>query len=50
VDPFTYAVQALKNLLLKDTGFLGIYADVLLLLAFSAVLISGTVALFKRQI
>jgi ABC-2 type transport system permease protein len=50
VDPFTYAVHALKNLLLKNTGFQGIYLDILLLLAFSAVLISGTIALFKRQI
>jgi ABC-2 type transport system permease protein len=50
VDPFTYAVHALKNLLLKNTGFPGIYRDVLLLSAFSVVLISGCIALFKRQI
>jgi ABC-type multidrug transport system permease subunit len=50
VDPFTYAVHALKNLLLKNTGFEGIYRDVGLLLAFAAVLIGGCIALFKRQI
>jgi len=50
VDPFTYVVDALKNLLLKDTGFAGIYLDVTILAIFSAVLITGCIALFKRQI
>jgi ABC-type multidrug transport system permease subunit len=50
IDPFTYAVHALKNLLLKNTGFDGIYRDVGLLCAFAAILISGCIALFKRQI
>jgi len=50
VDPFTYAVHALKNLLLKNTGIEGIYRDVGLLLAFAALLIGGCIALFKRQI
>jgi ABC-type multidrug transport system permease subunit len=50
IDPFTYAVHALKNLLLKNTGFEGIYRDVGLLCAFAAILISGCIALFKRQI
>ena len=50
VDPFTYAVHALKNLLLKNTGFQGIYFDVAVLLGFSVVLISASIALFKRQI
>ncbi len=50
VDPFTYVVDALKNLLLKDTGFAGIYLDIGILAAFSAVLITGCIALFKRQI
>jgi ABC-2 type transport system permease protein len=49
-DPFTYVVDALKNLLLKDTGFAGIYLDVAILAGFSAVLIAGCIALFKRQI
>ena len=50
IDPFTYAVHALKNLLLKNTGFDGIYRDVGLLCAFAAILIGGCIALFKRQI
>gem|GEM_PF-3806220 len=50
VDPFTYAVHAPKNLLLKNAGFEGIYFDVLVLLGFSVVLMSTCIALFKRQI
>ena len=50
VDPFTYVVHALKNLLLKNTGMEGIYRDVLILLLFSVVLISSCIALFKRQL
>jgi ABC-2 type transport system permease protein len=50
IDPFTYVVHALKNLLLKNTGFEGIYLDVAILLGFSALLISACIALFKRQI
>jgi len=50
VDPFAYAVHALKNLLLKNTGFQGIYFDVAVLLGFSVLLISASIALFKRQI
>jgi ABC-2 type transport system permease protein len=50
VDPFRYAVHALKNLLLKNTGFAGIYMDVAVLLGFSVLLISASIALFKRQI
>jgi ABC-2 type transport system permease protein len=50
VDPFTYVVHALKNLLLKNTGFVGIYSDVLVLLGFSVVLIASCIALFKRQL
>jgi ABC-2 type transport system permease protein len=50
IDPFTYAVHALKNLLLKNTGIQGIYFDVSVLLGFSVFLISGCILLFKRQI
>ena len=50
VDPFTYAVHALKNLLLKDTGFAGIYFDVAVLAGLSLVLITGCILLFKRQV
>ena len=50
LDPFTYVVDALKNLLLKDTGFTGIYADLAVMAAFSTVVITGCILLFKRQI
>jgi ABC-2 type transport system permease protein len=50
VDPFTYVVDALKNLLLKDTGFAGISLDLAILTGFSALLITGCILLFKRQI
>ncbi len=50
VDPFSYVVDALKNLLLKDTGFAGIGLDLAILTSFSAVLITACILLFKRQI
>jgi ABC-2 type transport system permease protein len=50
IDPFTYAVHALKGLLLKNAGFTAIYSDVLVLAGFSIVLVSLSVAFFKRQI
>jgi ABC-2 type transport system permease protein len=50
IDPFTYTVHAIRNLTLKNTGIEGIYADVLILTGFSALMIAGSVALFKRQI
>jgi ABC-type multidrug transport system permease subunit len=50
IDPFTYAVHALKALLLKNTGIAGIYFDILILSGFSALLVSLSVAFFKRQI
>jgi ABC-2 type transport system permease protein len=50
IDPFTYTVHALRNLTLKNTGIEGIYMDVLILCGFSAIMISGSLALFKRQL
>jgi ABC-2 type transport system permease protein len=50
VDPFTYTVHALRNLTLKNTGFEGIYMDVLILAGFSAIMIASSVALFERQL
>jgi ABC-2 type transport system permease protein len=50
VDPFTYVVDGLKNLLLKDTGFAGISMDLAIMAGFSALLITGCISLFKRQI
>ena len=50
IDPFTYTVHAVRNLTVKATGIEGIYSDVLILFGFSAVMIAGCLALFKRQI
>lgn len=50
VDPFTYTVHALRNLLLRGSGIEGIYRDVLILILFSTLMIAGSIALFKRQI
>jgi ABC-2 type transport system permease protein len=50
IDPFTYTVHALRNLTLKDTGLAGIYMDILILGGFSAIMMAGSVALFKRQL
>jgi ABC-2 type transport system permease protein len=50
VDPFTYAVHGLKNLLLKNTGFNGIYSDVGILLLFSFIFTGLCIALFQRQL
>ena len=50
IDPFTYTVHALRNLTLKNTGFAGIYLDVLILTGFSAIMVTGSIMLFKRQL
>jgi ABC-2 type transport system permease protein len=50
VDPFTYTVHALRNLTIKNTGFDGIYKDVLVLAGFSVIMILASIALFKRQL
>jgi ABC-2 type transport system permease protein len=50
VDPLSYIVHALKNLFLKNTGFMGIYSDVAVLLGFALVFLTGCTLLFKRQI
>ena len=49
-DPFTYAVHAFKNLLLKNTGFNAIASDLGFLLLFSAVAMTAATALFKRTL
>jgi ABC-type multidrug transport system permease subunit len=49
-DPFTYAVHALKCLLLKNTGFGAITGDLTFLLLFSVVAMSAATALFKRTL
>ena len=50
IDPFTYTVHALRNLTIKSTGIEGIYRDVIVLSCFAAVMIAGSIALFKRQL
>jgi ABC-type multidrug transport system permease subunit len=49
-DPFTYAVHAFKNLLLKDTGFAAIGSDVSFLLLFSAIAMTLATRLFRRTL
>jgi len=49
-DPFTYAVHAFKNLLLKNTGFEAITYDLGFLLIFSAVAMTAATKLFKRTL
>jgi ABC-2 type transport system permease protein len=50
VDPFTYAVHAFKSLLLKNTAFEAITADLAYLLVFSAVAMTAATMLFKRTL
>jgi len=50
VDPFTYAVHAFKDLLLKNTGFGAITFDLVYLLGFSAVCMTAATMLFKRTL
>jgi ABC-2 type transport system permease protein len=49
-DPFTYAVHALKSLLLKDTGFAAITGDLAYLGLFSIVAMTAATMLFKRTL
>jgi len=50
VDPFTYAVHAFKNLLLKNTGLGAVTFDLFYLVAFSAVCMTAATMLFKRTL
>ena len=50
IDPFTYAVHALKSLLLKDTGFAAIGGDLVYLCLFSAVAMTAATTLFRRTL
>jgi ABC-2 type transport system permease protein len=50
VDPFTYAVHALKSLLLKDTGLAAISGDLLFLVTFSIVTMTAATLLFRRSL
>jgi len=50
VDPFTYAVHALKCILLKNTGFAAVGGDLLYLAVFSIVTMGAATMLFKRTL
>jgi ABC-2 type transport system permease protein len=50
VDPFTYAVHAFKSLLLKNTGFEAIWADLAYLLLFSVIAMTAATKLFRRTL
>ena len=50
IDPFTYAVHALKNLLLKNTGFAAVVPDLIYLAAFAAIAMIAATALFRRTL
>ena len=50
IDPFTYAVHALKCLLLKNTGLAAIAPDLFFLLTFSIVAMGLATVLFKRTL
>ena len=50
VDPFTYSVHAFKSLLLRDTGLAAIGADLLFLVAFSALTMTAAALLFRRTL
>jgi ABC-2 type transport system permease protein len=49
-DPFTYAVHAFKELLLKNSGFSAIAFDLSFLLVFALVMMTLATLLFKRSL
>jgi len=50
VDPFTYAVHALKSLLLKNTGIGAVSVDLAYLVLFAAVAMAAATVLFRRTL
>ena len=50
VDPFSYAVHALKALLLKQAGLTAIWGDLLFLTLFATLMLSVATPLFKRTL
>jgi ABC-2 type transport system permease protein len=50
INPFTYAVDGFKSLLLKNTGFAAVGFDILFLLGFSAVAMAAATKLFRRTL
>ena len=50
VDPFTYAVHAFKELLLKNTGVLAISGDLIYLALFAVLMMFLATSLFRRTL
>ncbi|HEY4100359.1 MAG TPA: ABC transporter permease [Gemmatimonadales bacterium] len=50
IDPFTYAVHALRVLLLKGAAVTVILPDILFLLGFAVLMFAGSVMLFRRTL
>jgi ABC-2 type transport system permease protein len=50
VDPFTYAVDGFKELLLKNTGLWAISGDLLYLFIFTLIAMTGATLLFRRTL
>ena len=50
IDPFTYAVHALKSMLLNNTGLSAMGGDLLYLLVFSTIAMTAATKLFKRTL
>jgi ABC-2 type transport system permease protein len=49
-DPFTYAVHAVRSLLLKDSGISAITTDIFALTLTSVIVLSGSALLFRRTL
>ena len=49
-DPFTYAVHALRSLLLKDSGISAVTTDIFALTLTSVIVLSGSALLFRRTL
>jgi ABC-2 type transport system permease protein len=49
-DPFTYAVDGFKQLILKNTGLMAISGDILYLLAFALIAVTAATRLFRRTL
>jgi len=50
VDPFTFAVHGFKSLLLKETGLVAVWQDMLYLTVFAVLALAVAVPLFKRTL
>ena len=50
IDPFTFAVHGFKSLLLKETGLVAVWQDMLYLTAFAVLAMAIAVPLFKRTL